>query len=150
MVARKPRKPRKPRNDFEHQEQALLISWAFLREGSVPELENLYAIPNGSDKSFGVAARMKAEGLKPGVPDLCLAVLRPLPECDAWWGSLYIEMKSPTGYPRPDQREWADRLEKRGMKVIRRCVKWEDAARHILEYLGIEVTRAKFPELFIS
>lgn len=153
-----------PRNDPEHQQQSLLFSWAKLKETQIPELESLYAVPNGSNKSIAQAVKFKAEGLKSGVPDVVLPVLmwneagRPVPQdgsgpetfASCWFGGLYIEMKAPDKYPRPDQRAWADRLERQGMKVIRRCTTWQDAARHILEYLGIEVTRKRFPELFVT
>lgn len=158
-----------PRNDAEHTEQVFLFQWAAAKEGQIPQLANLYAVPNGSYKSKAQAGRFRAEGLKAGVPDVCLAVARiadvgpapheggvvvsfdgkSIPLYVNVYGSLYIEMKAPDKHPRPDQRAWADRLEAQGMRVVRRCTSWQDAARHCLEYLGIEVTRRKFPELFV-
>lgn len=155
--------PRVGRPDNEHEIQKKLFSWIELHEGKIPELKNAFAIPNGGKRSKATAGKMKAEGQKAGVPDICLAVMAPRaqgvsgrPEHGNWlpaspdYGSLYIEMKTPKGYPSPIQREWADRLDKAGMKVIRRCTSWQDAARHMLEYLGHEVTRRNYPELFVD
>ena len=64
----------------EHQNQALVMQWASAREGRWPELALLYAIPNFSGR-LGKAtamqgARLKREGRKPGIPDLCLPLAR--------------------------------------------------------------------------
>lgn len=137
----------------EHQIQAMLFSWIDLKMASIPELACAFAVPNGAYKSKAMAGKFKAEGLRSGVPDVVLAVLaeeRVTGAITMVYGSLYIEMKTPTTYPKPNQREWADRLEERGMKVVRRCTSWQDAAREMLVYLGHEVTRQKFPELFVS
>lgn len=147
---------------YEHYEQVNLFSWLALKEERFPELACAYAIPNAAKRSAHQGAWMKAEGMKAGVPDVVLPVMRTvwdpetqesrsgvLPRGGRNYGGLYIEMKSPDKYPRPNQREWADRLEAAGQKVIRRCTTWQEAAKHMLEYLGVEVTRAKFPELFV-
>jgi hypothetical protein len=149
------------RNEHERREQSLFFQWKNLREHQIPELSCLYAIPNegmgGRDRKYAmiVGAQRKAEGRQKGVPDICLPVQRripPPPEGHAgphgFYAALYIEMKTPTTYPKPEQRAWADRLERYGSKVVRRCTSWQDAARHVLSYLGHEVTRHGFPELF--
>lgn len=152
-----------PKPPTEHEIQAALFSWINAKTPAIPELENAYAVPNGSYKSKASAGRFRAEGLRAGVPDICLAVMAPRPQGVSYtpdgpghlppsfeYGSLYIEMKRPGEKPRPSQVVWADRLEARGMKVIRRCTCWREAARHMLEYLGHEVTRRKYPELFLD
>ena len=68
-------------------EQAALISWAEAYERIYPELALLYHIPNGGKRDRIVAAKLKAQGVKPGVPDLCLPVPR------GKYHGLYIEMK---------------------------------------------------------
>jgi len=47
----------------------------------------IFAIPNGGARSSSVAAGLKAEGVTPGVPDLCIPA----------WGPLWIEMKRADG-----------------------------------------------------
>ena len=58
----------------EHEEQALVIQWAELHKRTLPGLELLHAIPNGGDRDVRVATKLKAEGVKAGVPDLLLPV----------------------------------------------------------------------------
>jgi len=72
----------------EHYEQVAVIHWALYHENKYPELKLLYAVPNGGRRSIGVAKKLKAEGVKRGVPDLCLPVAR------AGCHGLYIEMKT--------------------------------------------------------
>ncbi len=60
----------------EHVEQVSLMRWAALTKRRRPELALLYAIPNGGDRHKAVAAKLSAEGVKSGVPDLCLPVPR--------------------------------------------------------------------------
>jgi hypothetical protein len=142
-------------DQYEHYEQVALFSWLALQEAKYPALACAYAVPNAAKRSPRQGAWMKAEGMKAGVPDVVLPVLRqvwgegPDAHIPLVYGGLYVEMKAPDKYPRPNQKEWADRLEKWGMKVIRRCTTWQEAARHMLEYLGVPVTRHSHPELFV-
>jgi len=112
----------------EHDEQVALFKWAAIREGEIPELRYLFAIPNGGHRHIAVATRMKEEGVKPGVPDLCLPV-----SCGSHHG-LYVEMKAAGGRVRPIQQEWHAFLRIQGY-----CVKvafdWMQARDVILAYL---------------
>lgn len=54
----------------EHAEQVQLIKWAELNRQKWPMLQALFAIANGGHRHITVAMQMKAEGVKPGVPDL--------------------------------------------------------------------------------
>lgn len=69
----------------EAQEQITLFSWAAVQ--AIPELALLYHIPNGGSRHKAEAARLRAEGVRSGVPDLCLPV--PRGGCHG----LYIELK---------------------------------------------------------
>lgn len=110
-------------------EQQRLIQWAKMNEGAHPELEMLYHIPNEGKRSRKTGARMKAEGLRSGVPDLCLPVAR----CGCH--ALYIELKRMRGgRPTQDQLDWIDLLTKQGnMAMV--CCGWEQAAEVIEKYL---------------
>ena len=96
----------------EHQEQAMLVAWARHTESHWPELALLHAIPNGGWRHKATAGRLKAEGLKPGVPDLCLPVAR------HGYHGLYLEMKSKKGRVRQSQRWWLDALTAQGYLAV--------------------------------
>lgn len=116
----------------ESTEQQWLMQWAEMAKGAHPELRMLYHIPNEGKRSRKTGARMRAEGLKKGVPDLCLPVAR----CGKH--GLYIELKrSKGGRLSEAQSDWLDRLMAEGYGVAV-CHGWEDAARVIERYLGGE------------
>lgn len=76
----------------EHNEQVLLMQWWALacKQWNIPE-ECLFAIPNGGQRNIIVASRLKAEGVRSGIPDLFLAY----PKGDKH--GLFIEMKKIKG-----------------------------------------------------
>lgn len=125
----------------EHREQCLLFRWAALDALGCPELALLYAIPNGGHRNRVAAAKLKAEGVRRGVPDICLPVAR------SGCGSLYIEMKADyyrpvqgrkpkrvRGRPTKEQRWWIERLREAGQAAVV-CWGWEEARDEILRYL---------------
>lgn len=118
----------------ESAEQQSLFQWAALQAGAFPDLSLLYHIPNGGARSKATAGRLKAEGVRAGVPDLCLPVPR-----GAHHG-LYIELKRRHGSKvSPAQREWLDRLSAQGYDTAV-CYGWEDAASTIMAYLRQEAS----------
>ena len=58
----------------EHAHQVALFDWANLHLGRMPELAAMYAIPNGGARSKATAGKLKAEGVKAGVPDIVPAI----------------------------------------------------------------------------
>lgn len=113
-------------------EQQRLFQWAALQAASRPELEMLYHIPNGGARSKATAGRLKAEGVRAGVPDLCLPVPR------AQYHGLYIELKRQHGgQTSPSQKDWLRRLSAQGYDTAV-CHGWEDAASMIMAYLRQE------------
>lgn len=113
----------------EAEEQRRLFIWADLHTWKWPELQDLYHIPNEGKRSRVTGARLKQQGMKSGVPDLCLPVAR----CGCH--ALYIELKRMKGgKPTADQLDWIDRLTKNGnMALI--CCGWEQAAQVLENYL---------------
>ncbi len=106
------------------------MQWAEMAKGAHPELRMLYHIPNEGKRSRKTGARMRAEGLKKGVPDLCLPVARKGKH------GLYIELKRSKGGKLSEaQSEWLDRLMAEGYAVAV-CYGWENAAEVIERYLG--------------
>ena len=116
----------------ESEEQQALFLWAGYMRCQIPELGMLYHIPNEGKRSAATGGRMKAEGLKKGVPDICLPVAR------GGFHALYIELKRTKGGRTSDeQREWMEALGSQG-NLACVCRGWNAARRTILEYLGRE------------
>lgn len=112
----------------EHEEQKALVKWFDLQ---YPKLRGrLVAVPNGGERNVVVAAKLKAEGVRKGFPDLQLLVKR------GDFGGLFIEMKRTKGSTlKPEQAEWLDWLNEQGhMAVI--CKGAEAARQTIKGYLG--------------
>lgn len=55
-------------DDREHREQVALFEWVEYQLTRYPELELLFAIPNDGDRHPVVGARLRAEGVRRGVP----------------------------------------------------------------------------------
>ncbi len=87
----------------EHEEQRALVEW-----WRKTRKERIFAIPNGGARSKIQGAKFKAEGVSPGVPDLCIPEL-----------GVYIEMKRQKGGSlSPYQKDWIAYLEAIGYTVI--------------------------------
>lgn len=128
-------------------EQQALIEWATLQAVKYTELELLYHIPNEGKRTPATAAKLKREGLKPGVPDLCLPVARivSMPEGKYLRHGLYIEMKIPGNTPTDAQKEWLERLEAEGY-FCTVCYSMEAAKNIILKYVRSRKLESTFVE----
>lgn len=120
------------RNEREHIEQVHLFTWANSMSAQYPVLELLYAIPNGGHRHISVAKKMKAEGVKRGVPDVCL----PVPNEALNSHGLYIEMKDVNGRLSEHQQEWGRRLRQMGYWVVV-CYSAEEAIALLEDYVGM-------------
>lgn len=88
----------------EHEEQREFVKW--FRQSYVDVL--IFAIPNGGARSLATAARLRVEGVTPGVPDLFIPAWR-----------LWIEMKrTKGGTVSADQKAMHKYLETIGYAVI--------------------------------
>lgn len=114
----------------ESQHQSALIKWTQQPQvrSRFPELALLHHIPNGGRRDAIEAKHLKAQGVKKGVPDLCLPVAK-----EGYHG-LYIEMKTETGRLSSDQKWWLSELKKQGYCSVV-CRGWEEAARCLMRYL---------------
>lgn len=130
----------------EHDMQVELFNWATLMALKHPELELLMAIPNGASYGGGggrwnIAKRMKAEGVKKGVPDIFLPI--PMTRLDGMGGvvsmeaGLWIEMKAGKNKTSPEQNFWIEKLTEYGYKVCV-CYSAEDAMDCIMDYLTLK------------
>jgi hypothetical protein len=93
-----------------------------------PELALLFAVPNGGHRDIRVAAKLKAEGVKAGVPDMCLPVPR------GQFHGLWIELKAGKNTASTEQKWWLTELRACGHRA-EVCRGWEAAARVIVDYL---------------
>ena len=123
------------RRSLEHDEQVALFQWAKLQEKKYPGLAYMFAIPNGGARNIVTATRLKAEGVRAGVPDIFLPFVKrqidgPGNQC----GGLFIEMKSGKNKVTPDQARYHNWLSCAGYSVIV-CYSWGDAKNGILDYL---------------
>ena len=113
------------RND-EHRLQVECVRWFRLAH---PRLL-LYAVPNGGQRNAIVAAKLKAEGVLAGVPDLFLAV----PSGTAH--GLYIEMKNgKKGVVSESQRTVMAALEAQGYATAV-CRSFDEFHTTVDEYLN--------------
>lgn len=114
---------------LEEIEQEHVFLWASMEERAYPELAMLYAIPNGGKRAIKTAVALKKQGVKRGVPDMCLPVAR------GGYHGLYIELKRQKGGVVSDeQREWIAALNTQGYKAII-CHGAEEAIEQIRGYL---------------
>jgi hypothetical protein len=126
----------------EHGHQTALFCWAAMPDvrALYPELSMMFAIPNGgargddrrSNKIRG--GMLKAEGVKPGVPDVLLPVKR------GQWSGLFIELKRPrsdgkaAGRASDEQSEWIPKLQAQGFGAMT-AHGFEAARDAIVQYL---------------
>lgn len=114
----------------ESAEQQLLFQWARMQSGKYPELTLLYHIPNEGKRSHKTGARMKAEGLKTGVPDICLPVAR------GGHHGLYIELKRvKNSRVTVAQMAWIEALTRQGY-VAAVCRGADEAIELITRYMS--------------
>jgi hypothetical protein len=104
----------------EHYEQATFVAWFRQTYPSV----RIFAIPNGGSRSRTQGAKLKLEGVSPGVPDLFIP---------AW--NLWIEMKrSVGGRLSAEQKDWIEHLQSVGHCAIV-CAGCSDAQEKVRSYI---------------
>ena len=126
----------------EHGEQSALFAYAAIQARTHPLWALLFAIPNGGKRDKVTASRLKAEGVKSGVPDICLPVAR------AGYHSLYIELKRigdkeqdrKPGIASTAQDRWISNLKNQQHCAVV-CYGWHEAAAVVEWYLGKPHTR---------
>lgn len=116
----------------EAQHQAAVMKWSRQPEirSRWPELALLYHIPNGGTRDAIEGRHLKQQGVKRGVPDLCLPVAR------GGYHGLYLEMKAETGRPTAEQKWWGEQLLKQGY-MWEVCHGWRSAVRVLELYLSL-------------
>lgn len=119
-------------NNREHNLQVACVRWFRYQYPNAI----IYAIPNGGQRNAIVAAKLKAEGVLAGVPDLFVAVAA------KGWHGMYIEMKDGTqGRLSLHQANMIVKLQQAGYNCVV-CRSFEDFQQqcdnylHEVEYFG--------------
>jgi hypothetical protein len=128
------RKALKVSRDYEHDEQVALFVWLDRYTARVPDFAKAFAVPNGGFRHIRTAGRLKAEGVKPGIPDVLILVAR------CGFLGLMIEMKRPGGSLSPSQADWQFTFTKDGFKVVL-ATTWQQAREHICTYFELDPTQ---------
>ena len=95
----------------EHSEQVALFGWAKANEPRHLQLGLMFAIPNGGKRHIVTGKKLKAEGVKSGVPDIFLGVPK-----NGKHG-LFIELKVGKNKPSKNQLWWIHSLRAEGYAV---------------------------------
>lgn len=125
----------------EHAHQRAFFGWLqwLLNIGREPLAWMAFAIPNGGERNPIVAARLKAEGVKSGVPDVCW----PVPK---WrYAGLYLELKVEKGRVSESQEGWHTALRAAGYAVAV-CWGWRAARSCFLDYSSGVPVRDEYKE----
>lgn len=124
---------KKPR-EIETAEQAALIDWSWLVSYQGEKLgESITHVPNEGKRGYKAQSDFKKLGGSKGYPDLIVDIAA------GGYHGLRIEMKAPKGFTSTvskDQKEWIERLTKRGYLAVV-CYGFEEAKQVIVDYLGI-------------
>jgi hypothetical protein len=113
----------------EHTEQCALFEWAAWNQSKDAALNMLYAVPNGGKRDKATAAKLKAEGVKAGVPDVVLPVAR------MGYHGFYLELKIGKNKTSIEQDVWLTALKAEGY-LVDVSYGWQEAAHKIARYLG--------------
>ena len=126
----------------EHELQKACVNWFGYQYPQYKDL--LIAIPNGGKRHVKTAAKLKAEGVKAGVPDLFLAApvgykveANGRKIIEHLSAGLWIEMKTEKGVVRDSQKKYLDRLSEFGYSTVV-CRSFEEFTKSIETYLGLK------------
>lgn len=112
----------------EHAHQVAVFMWLATMIPRYPEAKWIYAIPNGGKRDPITANRLKSEGVKSGVSDVCCPFAR------QGYHGFYIEMKKPKGKESAEQKEFGAFLTSQGY-LYTMCDSWGKARDAITWYL---------------
>lgn len=121
----------KSKNTAIHTVQIMLFVWAGAMKDKFPELEMLFSVPFDDNKLVSSGKKSADEGLKNGVPDICL------PISNGKFSSLWIKLKSSKYAKLTDKQQWwIDNLNTKGCLAVT-CFGYEAARDIILNYLNV-------------
>lgn len=115
-----------PGEPSEHQIQSAIVDWCALQGIAI------FAIPNGGYRHITTAKKLQREGVKAGVPDLFVPIVR------GGFGGLFLEVKTKIGKLSDSQRFWLGELVENGYRceIVRSL---EDGIKVLRGYVdGVE------------
>lgn len=113
----------------EHDLQVAVIAACDALAATDDRYSMIHAIPNGGARSKGEGGKLKAEGVRKGIPDLFL----PVPS--GMYHGMYIELKWKGNKPKRDQLEWIRRLRALGYHCVVIWDNVQDVMNAIADYL---------------
>lgn len=137
----KPISPEQLATGSESGEQKALFLWAALSVGKYPALAYMFAVPNGFFATIAQKGKMKAEGLRSGVPDIFLPCVMCSPiDGKIMWSGCFIELKlekyrnRKNGGCSEEQLDFINYAASAGY-YTKVCYNWEEAKDTIVSYL---------------
>lgn len=126
------------KSDTEEAHQIALMQMCNMHLKMFPELKWIHHIPNGGSRGTDVkskmitGAKLKAAGVKPGIPDLFLPIKR------LTYSGLYVEMKKPgkLNTLSAEQKEYRDFVREQGFAWFV-SDNWQTAWQGIKQYLEL-------------
>lgn len=125
----------------EHGHQRALFAWILhpTTLAVIPELCVAYAVPNGGKRGIVTASKLRAEGVRAGVPDVCVPLAR------AFCNALYVEMKVGDNTVQEEQAQFHRALRTTG-NAVAVCWSWRAARLCILTYLAHKTPEEEYRE----
>lgn len=118
----------------EHLEQVALFDLIRANEARYPMLAWVFAVPNGGSRHPAVARKLKAEGVRRGISDICVPIAR------KGYHGAFIEMKYGKNKLTSEQTAFHKFLEDGGYFTAT-AYGSQDAQRQIEEYLEIALCK---------
>ncbi len=116
------------RKSKEHNLQVACVKWFRYQFPHFADL--LWATPNGGSRNKLEAIRLKAEGVKAGVPDLFLCIAK------GKYHGFFIEMKVGRNKPTLSQKSMMAQITRQGFKCVV-CYSFEQFETEIREYFKL-------------
>lgn len=113
---------------LEHDIQVAFMQLCRYHEHKYPALNLIYAVPNGGARNVVVAKKLKAEGVRAGVPDVHLPVSRKI------WIGLWIEFKAGKNKLSQKQVDYIALLRSEN-HFVEICYSAEEAFKQVEKYL---------------
>jgi hypothetical protein len=128
----------------EHGEQVAFFAWAAVAAFYCEPFAWVYATPNGGSRGDTALSRaieggkMKAEGVRSGVPDVFMPFPRMHVKHNAMYAGAFCELKAKDGGDggSTNQKKWLDRLNDVGYAVTI-AKGWHEMRAFFVEYLEI-------------